>query len=633
MASRIVIQHVSAAKANQVEQFPVDAFSELAIGREPSCAIQFDAQRDDYVSRRHAVIRIAAGSQPSFTIADLGSRNGTRLNGETISAEAELLPGDTIELGVGGPKFTFDVQPRPAHLSVRTRALPKAMTDTRILSTAEIEATAKAATTSNLTPLNATSPDLPKSGVGRATVIGMLAAQRTQTNRTWIYVLAAVLVVVAVGGGSLYFDGKLKAEAAATALHEQQRQLVAQREAARRAQAESAAAIEKAQRDNQAAIEKTQREGQIAIEKAQQESAVSLHKAVGVSPQEIVRLYGNSTVLIESSWRLYHQGSGKPVYQKMITQPDRTRLPAYVQLANNVVVRWLTTDDENQTNRVIGLDGLGTGFVISRSGFILTNKHVVAGWTTTIYNQQQRARGEDLKGVLFDIQQRQGPRFFVPAEIPDLTTTWTPLKAAILFQGSQPVPVPEERTRFEGRVDRLQVKFPGSHTPIDARYIRSSLHADVAEIKVDAEQTLTPVELSNGALAPVGEAVTVMGYPAFSNKTFALIRSNEGLSAQQTLENIPEPTVTAGNIARMGDGRTAGDGSQSSGAVATLGSMGELYQLTVPSGAGNSGGPVFDREGKVIGIFSAGLQGRETTTFAVPIKFGLELFKLQRGAE
>ncbi|HAK78806.1 MAG TPA: serine protease, partial [Runella sp.] len=41
----------------------------------------------------------------------------------------------------------------------------------------------------------------------------------------------------------------------------------------------------------------------------------------------------------------------------------------------------------------------------------------------------------------------------------------------------------------------------------------------------------------------------------------------------------------------------------------------------------NSGGPVFDKEGNVIGIFTASTSRADATriTFAVPIRYGLEL--------
>ena len=53
------------------------------------------------ISRKHAVINAAAGG---FTIKDLGSQNGTYVNGQRVS-ETRLVEGDTVE--VGSVKFVF----------------------------------------------------------------------------------------------------------------------------------------------------------------------------------------------------------------------------------------------------------------------------------------------------------------------------------------------------------------------------------------------------------------------------------------------------------------------------------------------------------------------------------------------
>ena len=70
MASRIVIQHLSGTKANQIEQFPVEGLVEFSMGRDPSCNMAFDSQHDDAVSRKHAVIRIKMAITSSWSILE-----------------------------------------------------------------------------------------------------------------------------------------------------------------------------------------------------------------------------------------------------------------------------------------------------------------------------------------------------------------------------------------------------------------------------------------------------------------------------------------------------------------------------------------------------------------------------------
>ena len=55
--------------------------------------------------------------------------------------------------------------------------------------------------------------------------------------------------------------------------------------------------------------------------------------------------------------------------------------------------------------------------------------------------------------------------------------------------------------------------------------------------------------------------------------------------------------------------------------------VGDVYQLTAnATGTGNSGGPVFNEQGRVIGIFFASRRmGGASVTFAIPISYGIEI--------
>jgi len=69
------------------------------IGRSRECDIVLD---DSNVSRRHAEIRPGAGGQ--WTIADLGSTNGIKVNGRKV-ADAPLRSGDEIDVGTVDARF------------------------------------------------------------------------------------------------------------------------------------------------------------------------------------------------------------------------------------------------------------------------------------------------------------------------------------------------------------------------------------------------------------------------------------------------------------------------------------------------------------------------------------------------
>jgi len=72
---------------------------EAVLGRDDDCALRVDSGQ---VSRRHAAVRFSAGE---YRVRDLGSTNGTFVNGERVEGERALRPGDEID--VGGTRIAF----------------------------------------------------------------------------------------------------------------------------------------------------------------------------------------------------------------------------------------------------------------------------------------------------------------------------------------------------------------------------------------------------------------------------------------------------------------------------------------------------------------------------------------------
>ena len=75
------------------------------LGRSPDCTVVLSGggAHVDVVSALHAELRHGS---TGWQLKDLGSRNGTFLNGQRLTGEATLRAGDVIGLGETGPRFS-----------------------------------------------------------------------------------------------------------------------------------------------------------------------------------------------------------------------------------------------------------------------------------------------------------------------------------------------------------------------------------------------------------------------------------------------------------------------------------------------------------------------------------------------
>jgi pSer/pThr/pTyr-binding forkhead associated (FHA) protein len=79
-------------RSDQTREIPLNQ-AEFLIGRGADCDLRL---RVSSVSRHHCLIRLGA---EEATLVDLGSSNGTYLNGSRVRSQATLHHGDEVQLG------------------------------------------------------------------------------------------------------------------------------------------------------------------------------------------------------------------------------------------------------------------------------------------------------------------------------------------------------------------------------------------------------------------------------------------------------------------------------------------------------------------------------------------------------
>jgi pSer/pThr/pTyr-binding forkhead associated (FHA) protein len=87
-------QFVMRSGPNVGKVFPLES-AEISIGRDNSNAV---AINDPEVSRKHAKMELRG---TAYVITDLGSTNGTFVNGTRLGGTTVLNPGDTVSFGEG----------------------------------------------------------------------------------------------------------------------------------------------------------------------------------------------------------------------------------------------------------------------------------------------------------------------------------------------------------------------------------------------------------------------------------------------------------------------------------------------------------------------------------------------------
>jgi S1-C subfamily serine protease len=491
-----------------------------------------------------------------------------------------------VQLGTGGPEFTFDVEPRPEGA---TKA-------TRIAGTIDEKATPETRVSTAAAGSIATAP-AGKVTVGKATVERMISSTVTETKKqegrkyATVGAIAAIAILLLGGiaiGGVYWYQAR------------QQAALQSELEA------------------------KSQ---QLEEQSGEMKSRMD---AGGISAAEISDKYSNAVVLIQFSWQFINKESKSPIYHQFmpnsrealstlfkqnygkgpIIPEGGNAIPIYVRTDSGMEP--LLTDKNNELSVPIGGSSACSGFLVTTDGFILTNRHCASPWKAQYFFPQNYP-----KGIVF------APDGTIAGAGVDPPEDWIPDNTKSVARQYQ-VNTMTGSSNFDA-IQKLTVMLPGSDTQIEAQKVADSPRHDVSMLKISVPGNLPKVELYDAdATLKKGDGLVVMGYPGGAPSVYAPIKSRNFLNEEPKYTVIPDPTISVtavGNIVRTVESADSEKVRQSE--------HGDSYRYAQSlTWGGNSGGPVFDMQGRVIGIHFAGTRGGGTPAagIAVPIKFGLQLF-------
>jgi S1-C subfamily serine protease len=351
-----------------------------------------------------------------------------------------------------------------------------------------------------------------------------------------------------------------------------------------------------------------------------------------LSAAEIKGKIGKAIVYLESTFGLA-DASDKPVMTTSYRDENGNDLFVFMKTQDPKYpyVPLLLTDVSQLPSKATGqplVSGAsGSGFAVSGNGFILTNRHVVNPWVVPLTWPVRGVAFDPATGGLF--VDASTHKILVQDYGEGLTQAgWNPTQ----WQGYQsPAKVRFLKTvldlpQVKGHILSLQVTLSGNSNPYNATVSRVSDDADVALVQVASPEALSTVEMNdNYETADVGK-VWVLGFPGAAVPSFVVKQSQAKYFGEDTTAHLlADPDTAAGQLTRVIRPKNE-KGTKPMGKIVVNPAYGDVYELSVPGvGHGNSGGPVTDAQGKVIGILTLGLDQPITLQYAVPIRYGKEL--------
>jgi DNA-binding response OmpR family regulator len=221
--------------------------------------------------------------------------------------------------------------------------------------------------------------------------------------------------------------------------------------------------------------------------------------------------------------------------------------------------------------RPVHIHVFGTGFLVDSAGHILTNHHVLEPW----------------------------------------------------WHNAEAIPVPSDT--FEATVLSLQAYFPGSDAPLPVRVegLSEDFDLGLASVKLPKNHPKPVAIEKKGATS--GSAIVLIGYPTGTDGILARIdeptlkqiaqasgHRTEDLVQELARRKLIRPLATQGHLGVVASDRLVYDAQTTSG---------------------GSGGPVFNSNGKVIGVNFAVLSGFAGSNFAVPISLAGKMLETPKVAK